>query len=221
MRAGAATAACLLLLTTAACGDGGTGSGQASSSQPAPVPATTPPSRETLPSQLDSVLAAQGIHLNQAGRLARHAAAGFEVFWPSGCGQLRSGEPEIVDPDRRQEFQYACDRFDEQGRGCSIYVLQNGTDENGGPPSPPMVVEQVEAVLEHYGVRSQRQRPLEAPGIEGVEVQAVQPTGKGEVWVRGLLAGPNIYLLTAWNMDGGLFTDPETVDFFASFRLIQ
>jgi hypothetical protein len=28
-------------------------------------------------------------------------------------------------------------------------------------------------------------------------------------------------LLTAWNTDGGLFTDPETADFFASFRLIQ
>jgi hypothetical protein len=83
-----------------------------------------------------------------------------------------------------------------------------------------MVVRQVEKALEHYGVRAQRQRPLEAPGIEGVEVQAVQPAGKGEVWVRGLLAGPKIYVLTAWNSNGGLFEDPEIADFFASFQLI-
>ncbi len=153
--------------------------------------------------------------------LAAHSAAGFEVYWPTGCGQLRTGEPEVVDPTARQEFHYACDRFNKEGRGCSVYVIQNAQDENGGPPTPAMVVHHVTEVLKHYGVRPERQRPLQAPGFEGVEVQAVQPASKGEVWVRGLLAGPNVYVLTAWSNDGGLFADTETKDFFASFRLIQ
>jgi hypothetical protein len=226
MRAATATATLLVLIAIGACGDGGRGgtnADQAESSPPVPVPvpSSRPQRDETMVSQLDSALAAQGIHINEAGRVARHPAAGFEVYWPSGCGRLRTGEPEIVDPDRQQEFQYACDRFDQQGRGCSVYVLQNGRDENGGPPSPTMVVKHVEAVLEHYGVRAQRQRPLDAAGIEGVEVQAVQPAGKGEVWVRGLLVGPSVYVLTAWNTEGELFDDPEAIDFFASFRLVK
>jgi hypothetical protein len=224
MRAGAVTTALFALLAVSACGDGGrndTAATRVEQARPGPARAARPAGEAMATSQLDSTLAAQGIRLNEAGRLSTHSAAGFEVYWPSGCGRLRTGEPEVVDPGATQEFQYACDRFDVKGRGCSVYVLQNGKDENGGPPSPTMVVGQVEKVLEHYGVRPQRQRPLESPGIEGVEVQAVEPAGKGEVWVRGLLAGPNVYLLTAWNTEGGLFEDPEALDFFASFRLIQ
>lgn len=219
MRGLALTTTLALLFAAGACGDSGR---QDTAAAPAATPRPAPAGGDaTMSSQLDSALAAQGIRLNEAGRLATHSAAGFEVYWPSGCARLRTGEPEVVDPTARQEFQYACDRFNEQGRGCSVYVLQNGQDENGGPPSPPMVVHHIEEVLKHYGVRAERQRPLEAKGIEGVEVQAVQPAGKGEVWVRGLLAGPNVYVLTAWNTAGGLFDDTEVQDFFASFRLIQ
>jgi hypothetical protein len=224
MRAGVLTTALLALLAAGACGDGGrNGTAAKSAGQPSAAPAreARPASNEAVVSRLDSTLAAQGVQLDEAGRLSTHSAAGFEVYWPSGCGRLVTGEPEIVDPEVLQEFRYACDRFNVKGRGCSIYVLQNGKDENGGPPSPPMVIRQVEAVLEQFGVRPERQRPLESPGMEGVEVQAVEPAGKGEVWVRGLLAGSSVYLLAAWNTDGGLFEDPEAQDFFASFRLIQ
>jgi hypothetical protein len=224
MRAGAAVVALLALLAAGACGDGGRGGAIPEKTPSSPLrstQATRPDRGATMASQLDSALTAQGIRLNEAGRLATHAAAGFEVYWPSGCGQLQSGEPDVVDPTARQEFHYACDRFEKKGRGCSIYVLQNGEDEGGGPPTPPMVVRQVEQILTHYGVRAERQRPLEAPGMEGVEVQALRPSGKGEVWVRGLLVGPSIYVLTAWSTEGGLFDDTEIRDFFASFRLIQ
>ena len=42
--------------------------------------------------------------------------------------------------------------------------------------------------------------------------------GAGEVWIRGLLQGDDIFLLMAWNQAGGLFQDPEIAGFFASFR---
>ena len=171
--------------------------------------------------EFDSALAEQGLHLNNAGRVSPHSAAGFEIYWPSGCGKLRVGEPDAVDPDATQEYLYTCDRFKQPGTGCSVYVLQNGRDENGGPPSPAMVVNNVESVLTHYAVRPERQRPLTAAGMEGVEVQAVEPAGRGEVWVRGLLAGTHMYILTAWNNEGGVFEDEEVKNFFASFRLIQ
>lgn len=171
--------------------------------------------------QFDSALAEQGIRLDNTGHLVTQAAAGFEIYWPSGCGQLRAGEPDVVDPDATQEFIYSCDRFKKLGTGCSVYVLQNGRTEDGGPPSPAMVVERVEDFLTRYEVRAERQRPLSAPGIEGVDVQAVEPAGRGEVWVRGLLAGTHVYILAAWNKEGGLFEDAEVRDFFASFRLIQ
>ena len=57
--------------------------------------------------------------------------------------------------------------------------------------------------------------------MEGIEVQAVHPSGTGDVWIRGWLAGSTVFMLTAWNNEGGLFADPEAADFFASFKLIQ
>ncbi len=224
MRGGAVTAVLCALLAIGACGGGDRHDTAAKPVAPSRPPAARDarPAEETrLSSQLDSALAAQGVLLNEAGRVETYATAGFEVYWPSGCGRLLAGEPEVVDPTVRQEFRYACDRFNTQGRGFSVYVLQNGRDENGGPPSPAMVVQHIEAALAQYGVRAERQRPLEAPGFEGVEVQAVQPAGKGEVWIRGLLVGPHIYVLTAWDTNGGIFEDPEIRDFFASFRLIS
>jgi hypothetical protein len=224
MRAGAAATALLVLLALGACGDGGRNDAPVERAErplPAPNRDLPPTADQARATQLDSALAAQGLRLNEAGHQASYAAAGFEVFWPSGCGQLRTGEPTVLHDGTRQEFRYACDRNQKVGHGCAVYVVQNGKDESGGPPSPPMVVHMVEDALRQYAVRAERQRPLTLAGIEGVEVQAVQPGGPGEVWVRGLLAGPTIYVLTAWNVDGGLFDDVEIRDFFASFRLVK
>jgi hypothetical protein len=224
MRASAAAMALLALLAAGACGNGGRNDAPVERTErPLPAPVREKPRTvdQTRATQLDSALTAQGLRLNEAGHPATYAAAGFEVFWPSGCGQLRTGEPGVLYDGARQEFRYACDRFKQDGHGCSVYVVQNGRDEGGGPPSPTMVVHMVEEALTQYSVRAERQRPLKAAGIEGVEVHAVQPGGPGEVWVRGLLAGPTIYVLTAWNTQGGLFDDAEIQDFFASFRLVD
>jgi hypothetical protein len=223
MRARLARSVLFALLAAGGCRDGGRQ--EATPSSAAPVPTTSAPTARpgrsaSVPAQVDSSLAARGLRLNDGARLATYAAAGFEVYWPTGCGQLQIGEPDQIDDAVRQEFMYACDRFKKKGRGCSVYARRNDVDENGGPPSPPMVVKLVEAALDQYGVRVERQRPIEAPGMAGVEVQAVQPTGKGEVWIRGWLVGPHIYMLSAWNTEGGLFEDPEIHDFFASFKLL-
>jgi hypothetical protein len=165
--------------------------------------------------------AAGGLRMNNDAREETFRNAGFQVCWPSGCGRVKTLEPHIIDPDQTQEFLYTCDERSHSGQGCAVYVLRAGSAEAGPPPGPDQVVSKIEDVLKRYGVRVARQRPLKAPGLEGVEVQATQPSGPGEYWARGLLSGPNIFVISAWDMQGGAFQDQELGDFFASFRVIQ
>ena len=40
----------------------------------------------------------------------------------------------------------------------------------------------------------------------------------GEVWIRGLLIDGDIYILTAWNNQGGVWDNPDYITFFNSFQ---
>ena len=155
--------------------------------------------------------------------LREHGEAGFAVAWPAACAQLMERQDQPADPDEPglfRQFSYTCDDPEFEGRGCAVYAMRNVRTADGGPPDPSWVVDKVEDVLREFGVRAERQRPLSRGAVEGVEVQAVRPGEPGEVWVRGLLTGPDVYILVAWNRKGGCFDDIEMQEFFASFRLL-
>jgi len=163
----------------------------------------------------------QDLNVSRGAYTKSYPAAGFEIYWPSGCGIIGSREPEDKGDGKERDFSFTCDRNNEKGYGYGVYAALNARRADGSPPDPRLVVSRVQMVLQNYGVEVQRQRTLKSNGIEGVEVQATEPEGPGEVWVRGLLSGPNFYILSAWNKDGQLFDDPEAKSFFASFRLVH
>lgn len=187
----------LLGLSTAGCGE--------RDDQPAaksrPVPVAQPAQKATL---------------QQDGYESIHENAGFTIFWPSGCGRVTEQSSSRPTNRAEQEFILTCKRG---GSGYSVRCLEIAHDAHGDPAHPQLVVSLIERQLARMKLRTVRQRPLEADGMQGIEVQAESPDSSKEVWMRGLLIGPNIYLLLAWNDDGGLFEDPESRDFFVSFRV--
>jgi hypothetical protein len=54
--------------------------------------------------------------------------------------------------------------------------------------------------------------------VEGLDVLAEAAGGTGDVWIRGLMRGRDMYFLVAWKAEGGLFEDPEYAVFFNDFR---
>ncbi len=153
----------------------------------------------------------------------------FQVMMPGGCAKihqrLNGDDQNPVDEDSPEAVRVlvvSCDRFDRKGEGCSVTTIFHLTDGVGGDPGPDQVLQQVRKVIEQFGVRIEKQSPVakEFPDgrkVEGIDVRAVQPGSSGQLWVRGLLSGPDIYLLTAWNMQGGLWETREYQDFFNSF----
>jgi len=151
----------------------------------------------------------------------------FNVTWPSGCGRLKR-RSNVPDPDADPfEVVYlhnvSCDQGGENGHGCSVTAIFNSKGADGGIPGPPEVLAQVTSRLETFGVKVIRQGPLKrelADGslVGGVEVQAADPQGTGQVWMRGLLHAGDIFILTAWKLEGGLWDDPEFQNFFNSFE---
>jgi hypothetical protein len=199
----------LALLLMAGCGDGGGGDDAgvreaAEAREAAAVADTAAPADPAI---------------IERGFVSNHAEAGFRVYWPGGCGRIKEQVSDGATRRAHREFIYTCLRDGDNGRAVSVRVLHDAQDAGGAPPSPPFVVALVAEQVTRYKLRIRNQRPLEAGGIQGVEVQAVEPGGAGELWMRGLLVGVDVYLLMAWSEAGGLFDDPEIADFFASFRL--
>jgi len=151
---------------------------------------------------------------------------GFRITWPSGCGQLRRRET-ADDPDADPfemvyVFGATCDQFGREGRGCGVTSITNLKGADGGPPGPPDVISRMEEQLKALSVNVVNQTPVEkalpdGSVIRGLDIRAKPPRGAGEVWLRGLLYQGRIFLLSAWNRDGGLWEDPEIQDFFGSF----
>ena len=152
---------------------------------------------------------------------------GFKVTWPSGCGELRRRET-ADDPDADPfEMVYVvnayCDQFGEHGRGCAVTSIVNLKSADGGPPGPQDVVARMEEHLEALKVNIVSQTPLQKAMpdgtlIEGLDIRAKAPHGAGEAWLRGLLWEGQVFLLSAWNVAGGLWADPEIQTFFNSFE---
>jgi len=206
------------LLAVAACGGGGddqAGRAPVGGGAPGTAAATT---AGTAPADTAAAVATPP-PADPEALLRVYAEAGFRVYWPAGCERINEQMSNGPTRQAAREFIYTCDRDGAKGEGASIRCLRGAHDRDDLPAQPPLVVEIVEAQLRKFGARPVRQRPLESPGVQGVEVQAVQPDRPGEIWLRGLLAGTDVYVLMAWNKSGGLFEDPEVVNFFASFRI--
>jgi hypothetical protein len=153
----------------------------------------------------------------------------FRVIFPSGCGKLvaRSNEPdywagETWDDIIRVTTVY-CDRYQVEGEGCSLNATFNLPGDDGPMAGPAQVIELVEEVLQAFSAKIVNQHIIKkefdnGTRAEGVELFARDEMGKGEVWIRGLLVEGDIYVLTAWNEEGGLWNHPDYKAFFNSFQ---
>ncbi|HOX27311.1 MAG TPA: hypothetical protein PLL30_16340 [Candidatus Krumholzibacteria bacterium] len=185
--------------------------------------------RDAVPGASDSSQAARSAPDTAAVASARaladtalvriHGDAGFRVCWPPAFGEVH--EQVSNGPTRRaeREYIYTCDVDGIFGAGASIRCMKRAHDRDGQAAHPLLVTELIKAQLERFSVVVERQRALDSGAIQGVDVQAGDLHGPGELWIRGLLAGTDIYLLMAWKAGGGLYDDPEIANFFASFRL--
>ncbi len=153
----------------------------------------------------------------------------FQITFPGGCGKLvtRSNEPDLFGgelwDDIVQVNYVFCDRFQKDGEGCSVTATFNLHDEDGSMAGSKHVISRVESSLEQFGAKIISQQVLKKDfgnGIiaEGVDVTAKPDEGPGEVWVRGLLIDGDIYILAAWNKQGGVWKNSDYITFFNSFQ---
>lgn len=150
----------------------------------------------------------------------------FRVRWPSGCSQVmtRSRQQDgLADRDQEQPVIVYCDRHGEKGAGCSVTALFNVQGADGGVPGPDEVIERMTNVLGGFGADITNQKPLrkdfgDGLVVEGLDLLAAPSSGAGQVWLRGLLIGGDIYLLAAWDQAGEVAHDPEYITFFESFQ---
>ncbi|MCP4571785.1 MAG: hypothetical protein GY838_05480 [bacterium] len=160
----------------------------------------------------------------------RCGQGGFKTRFPAGCGAVRENwsEPdEDADPRTAVELVHIfCDQHGEQGSGVSVTAIFNERNDQGEPAGPAEVRARIEEQLSNYNARVVHQMPLrrelpEGRFFEGMDVMAQDNEGPGRVWVRGLLEGSDMYILSAWNKDGGVWTEKEFQDFFNQFELLE
>jgi hypothetical protein len=155
------------------------------------------------------------------------AEGDFSALFPSGCSETNE---RILEPDPTGNFQgfliltagIYCDRWGEEGEGCSVFAYVDDDPDTGQPADSAFVLARVTEVLSGYGVEILVQKPYrkkteDGPLMEGVDVLAADSERKGQVWVRGLLVEGDVYVLAAWRTEGPLAVDPEFVAFFESF----
>lgn len=153
----------------------------------------------------------------------------FQIVFPGGCGKLvaRSNEPDLFGGETWDDIIQVtfvfCDRYQVEGEGCSINATFNMPGNDGAMAGPPQVVELVESSLREFGAKVVNQRSIKKEFVNGIVVEGVELFGKselnqGEVWIRGLLSEGDIYVLTAWNNQGGVWNNPDYLEFFNSFQ---
>jgi len=151
----------------------------------------------------------------------------FRVTWPSGCANVRTrSRLEDGSAGDRSDSEYpvivTCERDGEKGEGCSVTAIFNISSKSGGPVGPGEVIPRLQKMLQRLGAQVQKQAPLNkdfGDGLiaEGIDIQAAQPQGSGQVWLRGLIVGSEVYILSAWSLEGNVWDNPEYMTFFNSF----
>ena len=153
----------------------------------------------------------------------------FRIIFPRGCGKLvaRANEPDLWGGEDWDEIIQVnvvyCDRYQTEGEGCSVNATFNMSGDDGSMAGPAQVIKLVEESLKEFGAKVVNQRPIKKEFengilVEGVEIFAQAELGKGDIWLRGLLTDGDIYILTAWNDQGGAWNNPDYLAFFNSFQ---
>lgn len=150
----------------------------------------------------------------------------FQAVYPSGCARLQtktSFRPGAQEEVTSGLVVVSCDRAGARNEGCAVAAKLGAAAGVKGKAAVDLVLKAVNAQLTNYGVQAFRQTPLHRDfgkrgAIEGIEILAQRPDGVGDVWIRGLLFGDDIYTMTAWKSAGGLWNDPAYARFFDSFR---
>ena len=149
----------------------------------------------------------------------------FSVVFPSGCAKVRSRlrvGPGSKAPANANLVFTSCDREGRQNEGCSVTVKLAAARGLDGAAAAAVVLDHVREVLAGYDVAPDVQKPLRRDFgdhgvVEGLEISAHARGGAGDVCVRGLVHGDDVYILTAWKALGGMAQDPEYSTFFQSF----
>lgn len=150
----------------------------------------------------------------------------FSTTFPSGCARLRTrmntGDGGQVDVEARMVFA-TCDRFDEKGEGCQVIARLGALEAAQGQAAADLVLKELGKLMAEFEVRPVRQSPVTRDfgphgRVEGLDIQAQATSGSGDVWLRGLMRGQDMYLLVAWKTAGGMFQDPEYARFFGDFK---
>lgn len=153
----------------------------------------------------------------------------FSTTFPTGCARVHTRQNTPVGGDAAAEAVdvrvvfATCERHGRQEEGCLVNARLGALGDLQGQAAADRVRLVVRELLADYGVTPFRQVPVSRDfgphgRVEGIDVHARRPAGEGEVWVRGLMRGPDMYFLLAWREDGGLFADPEYAVFFNEFR---
>lgn len=150
----------------------------------------------------------------------------FQVTFPAGCARLRTRtnvRPDMGKDVTSQIVFITCDRANAKNEGCSVSSMLGLARDLKGQAAADRVLAEVTRQLEGYGVNPISQTPMRRDFgkygvVEGIDIQAQGANGAGDFWIRGLLAGDDIYMVMAWKAAGGLWTAPEYVRFFDSFR---
>lgn len=161
--------------------------------------------------------------------LYEEANGEFQILFPRGCGKIvtRANEPDLFGGEQWEDIiqvsHVYCDRFQVEGEGCSVTAIFNSHGEDGSMAGPEQVIFRVQGVLSDFGADIVDQKAIRKEFdngilVEGVEVMAKPEEGPGEVWIRGLLVDGDIYILAAWNKQGGAWGNRDYVSFFNSFQ---
>lgn len=150
----------------------------------------------------------------------------FHTTFPTGCAKLHTRMNTAADGSADVEVRVVivnCDRAKAANEGCLVHARLGAARGLKGKAAADVVLAEVDKMLQAYSVNPVRQTPVrrdfgEHGVVEGLDVQARPAGGAGDVWIRGLLLGEDVYVLVAWRAAGGLFEDPEYGVFFEAFR---
>ena len=156
----------------------------------------------------------------------KSAEGQFSTTFPTGCARLHTRTNQAGEDSPRTDIYVAfvtCERAGATGEGCLVNVRRGVAGGLTAKAASDSVMNEIRELLAAYSVVPARQTPLRRDfgkhgTVEGLDVQAHPQSGTGDVWIRGLLRGDDMYFLVAWKTAGGLFDDPEYALFFDAFR---
>ncbi|MBK8164525.1 MAG: hypothetical protein IPK64_01025 [bacterium] len=153
----------------------------------------------------------------------------FQTTFPTGCARLHTKQNAPVGGSDSGGVEgvslvfATCERHGNKDEGCLVNARLGTLADAEGQVAADRVLKVIGELMANYGVAPTRQIPISRDfgphgKVEGLDVHAHAVSGAGDVWIRGLMRGQDMYFLVAWKAAGGLFDDPEYAVFFNDFR---